>query len=72
VVTDGAHNYSLYFAGISGASSPTWNAAYYGQTVDNTAKWLDIGNYALVPEKSNFGNSVGPIRDFLSAGICDK
>ncbi len=71
ITTDGTHNQSLYLAGTSGGSAPTWNANYFGGTLDNTAKWLDIGNYTLIPEGSNFGNSVGPIRDFLSTGICD-
>jgi Putative Ig domain len=72
IVTDGIHIQSLRVAsGTSGGSAPSWNANEYGQTLDNTAKWLDIGSYTLIPEGSNFGNSVGPIRDFLAAGICD-
>jgi hypothetical protein len=73
IINDGIHIQSLRVAsGISGGSAPSWNPDNYGQTLDNTAKWFNIGNYTLIPEGSNFGNSVAPIRDFLTAGICDK
>lgn len=65
---------------ISGTSWPSSAASnYYAQTTDGTCKWFDVSpnaTYALIPESSNFGDSLGPIADFnfgLDTGgsLCD-
>jgi Putative Ig domain len=55
----------------SGSSSPTWNPNFNGNTNDGSCIWFNEGPYSPKPESANWGNSLSPIANFNTAGICD-
>ncbi len=55
----------------SGASSPTWNPSFNGSTNDGSCVWFNEGPYPPNPESTNWGNSLAPIANFNTGGICD-
>jgi hypothetical protein len=56
----------------SGSSRPVWNTNFNGLTSsDGSCTWLNQGNYARIPETANWGNTLLPITNFNTAGICD-
>ena len=55
----------------SGASSPTWNPNFNGNTNDGSCTWFNEGPYPPNPESANWGNSLAPIANFNTGDICD-
>jgi len=55
----------------SGASSPTWNPNFNGNTNDGSCTWFNEGPYPPNPESGNWGNSLAPIANFNTGSICD-
>ena len=56
----------------SGGSSPTWNTNFNGLTTnDGSCTWFNEGPYPPNPESANWGNTLSPIANFNTAGICD-
>ena len=56
----------------SGGSSPTWNTNFNGITNnDGSCTWLNEGAYTPKAESTNWGNTLLPMANFFTAGICD-
>jgi hypothetical protein len=56
----------------SGSSQPVWNTNFNGLTsADGSCTWLNQGNYTRIPETANWGNTLLPIANLNTAGICD-
>ncbi len=56
----------------SGGSSPTWNTNFNGITNnDGSCTWLNEGPYTPKAESTNWGNTLLPMANFFTAGICD-
>jgi hypothetical protein len=55
----------------SGASSPTWNPNFNGNTNDGSCTWFNEGSYPPNPESANWGNGLAPIVNFNTGDICD-
>ena len=56
----------------SGGSSPTWNTNFNGLTKnDGSCTWVNEGPYTPKAESMNWGNTLLPMANFFTAGICD-
>jgi uncharacterized repeat protein (TIGR03803 family) len=56
----------------SGGSSPTWNTNFNGLTInDGSCTWFNEGPYTPKAESTNWGNTLLPMANFFTAGICD-
>ena len=56
----------------SGGSSPTWNTNFNGLTTnDCSCTWFNEGPYTPTAESTNWGNTLLPMAQFFTAGICD-
>jgi uncharacterized repeat protein (TIGR03803 family) len=56
----------------SGGSSPTWNTNFNGITKnDGSCTWFNEGPYTPKTESTNWGNTLLPMANLFTAGICD-
>jgi hypothetical protein len=56
----------------SGGSSPTWNTNFNGITKnDGSCTWFNEGSYTPKTESTTWGNTLLPMANFFTAGICD-
>jgi len=56
----------------SGSASPIWNTNFNGLTKnDGSCTWFNEGPYTPSAESTNWGNTLLPMADFFTAGICD-
>jgi hypothetical protein len=56
----------------SGGSSPTWNTSFNELTKnDGSCTWFNEGAYPPKAETTNWGNTLLPMADVFTAGICD-
>jgi hypothetical protein len=56
----------------SGGSSPTWNTSFNELTKnDGSCTWFNEGSYTPKAEPTNWGNTLLPMANFFTAGICD-
>jgi hypothetical protein len=56
----------------SGSSQPVWNTNFDGLTKnDGSCTWFNEGPYTPKAEPTNWGNTLLPMANFFTAGICD-